>query len=367
MNPLNLYSIIVIIFLSCFTYAQKVNYSTRFKIDSTFFESTPYYTKVNDSTIGFKIDKRNTNTITINYFNSKTGKFYKTLNINYNLFKEKDILYNFCERKDTLILLTFKHIMVFVNTKTTNVFNLAYKVDRLDRHDKVYLKNDTIILTDCYNHHDFDSKIKCGVALYKLSDLSFIKNIALKTDAVCFTHLVNNFLHYCNGKFIITNTLNYKAYIYNLSGNIIDSIGTGSYFNKEVKALPVNCNFCTENVSVKDTIYKLSKFSRGIKRIEKCFFINDSTVLFSIKPASNKDNRIIEIWTYAQEKWQLKTSTTKLNSIKNFKWNYSNELLFFKNKLYNVDLRAPQFKWQVTDHYLEKYPNFYLYEYKTNF
>ncbi len=188
--------------------------------------------------------------------------------------------------------------------------------------------------------------------------LKKIKTIELKTDGIPFTHLVSKYLDYNNGKFVLANALIKNFEIYNKDGIKIDSIGDHSSLNPNIKLLPVNMHFDEKCKSPKDSIYKLQKFDKTINRIQKVYFINDSTLLYTIKTKTSGYQ------SYSlrkkNKKWLEEELVQDFKSLKKFSWKYSFQIHFYENKFYFLEAKIKKI---VTDNHFLKYPNFYLYSY----
>jgi hypothetical protein len=302
------------------------------------------------------------NTITVSVFNLETNEFEKSIVVKYDLSKMKDYLNDFDFRNDSVLILSYKKLLLFKLKGDT-----AYLLNETPLYmgfENCYFSDSKILVTLCYNKHKLDGDFKSGLLIYDLNLKNLDKKI-INTDAIPFTHAVGNYYDYYNSKLVVTNVLRKKIWIFDNSGTVIDSIGDNQLFNNGLNKIPINYAFDASTSSPKDTIYKILEFDKTITRIQKVFFINDTTILVSIKSKGKGLKRQLIKFEKHNLQWTEKELKIQYKPKEKFSWAYSKPLHFYKNRILFLEGHVPKaVSKRKQDDYLTEFPNYWLYNYE---
>lgn len=122
-------------------------------------------------------------------------------------------------------------------------------------------------------------------------------------EGIEFTHLVSRFIDSRNGMVAVANTLDYKIIIYNDQLMVTDSICR----NIDLwKTYDHQINLEAYDTHAKNLIADLRKVNDSISRIEKIYFLNDSSLLVSYRPpdCDEQQLRMLDVWQKTMAGWK---------------------------------------------------------------
>lgn len=273
-----------------------------------------------------------------NYSSSKTRiiNCYNTVNkelSNYILKPEKNTkalasepVYSLHFNSSNSIILTDAFFYFFSISKNKElVFIKKIKNDKF--YNQLIPLQDRVILAYInYNFHPFDSPDKHVWAKIDMVKLEIGATKKMDEENALFSHYTNSWISSFKGKIIYANTLNYTIKFFDQNFNIIDSIVTDKLSaNLKYKNL-----FDDNTNNSKDEIIEvLQKDDSCFTRIQKVFFLNESSILVMLKLPKTK--------AFEYDLWRKKDATWVLDyTAKEFGFFQENQEYNLKNQPVNT-------------------------------
>jgi hypothetical protein len=216
--------------------------------------------------------------------------------------------------------------------------NLVYKEYASISNNKFHLFDFFNINKDkifCGFLGDYSQKTDSSKLRLAVYDLKIKKFTALKEDksfkGIEFTHFTHSFIDSRKSEVAVANTMDYKIFFYDEELKLKDSITKFIGNWNESKNLILDKKYEGDQLSM---LEDLSNIDDTIYRVEKIYYLNDSTLLVSYKSPSKSSEkfRTIDVWQKQKNKWQNIINNQRLNynfnsndsvSIQTFQPNFS--------------------------------------------
>ncbi|WEK21309.1 MAG: hypothetical protein P0Y49_09165 [Candidatus Pedobacter colombiensis] len=223
--------------------------------------------------------------------------FFKKANTDYHItaFMQE----NMSVTKDYLIIpCSDRHRIFKKTTPSTYEEIVAFEATNTHLTQTFGLGNDKFLGAGLYNFHPKDDIAKFKLIVYDIPKKKIDQQFATNDyEGIEFTHLPNRLIDSRNKITAVASTLEYKILFYNDQLSLKDSIKKNvvdwKHFNKKTDPQKYGTyakSLITDFLVIDDTV----------SRIEKIFFLNDSSLLVSYKSpgASKTDLRSIDVWQY---------------------------------------------------------------------
>jgi hypothetical protein len=159
------------------------------------------------------------------------------------------------------------------------------------------LENNKFLFQSIYNYHPDDKLYKSNLGIYDANNDSIVKLIHPDVPCIAFSHLYNSWISVNENTIALAYPCSYKIILFDHNLFAIDSI---VYNHNEWKDLPGNkipFETSTSKIHPKILIDSLQNIKTHFSRIEKIFFINNSTLMVSsVGNNIEVKSRRIDLW-----------------------------------------------------------------------
>lgn len=156
--------------------------------------------------------------------------------------------------------------------------------------DKMFL------VSSFYNYHPADNTNNSNIGIYDAENDTLINFSHPEMPCIGFSHLISSWITATDNLIALASPCGYKIRLYDSHLNPVDSImyKPGRRWN-DLEGNKLPCESDPSKIHPKILIDKLLLLQDSVSRIEKIFFVNNSTLLVS-STAENKNRRRIDLW-----------------------------------------------------------------------
>jgi hypothetical protein len=194
----------------------------------------------------------------------------------------------------------------------------------------IAIRNDKIIVYDCYNHFvDSEGGVpKAYLRIYDTNDsLLFKKNF--DHDAFSLTHLANSFFSLNENFIAFSQGLRNSIEVIDLNSFSSEFVGNSTLLNDTIDKMPFQTTITQSYNYAKKIIYETKQFTKEHDYIEGVLFIGKDSLIVIKKLKSDKvnDKRLIDLYTRVNQGWSYRGV-----------WKYKNGFYSRKNHIFQFYL-----------------------------
>jgi hypothetical protein len=187
-------------------------------------------------------------------------------------------------------------------------FNSVVAIPKGAAVSEIGVTGKNFLLSEFYNMHPLEKQFNSSVLIYDPVENLFLKEIHPALPCIAFSHLKKEWIANNTAYIAIADPCGYRISLYDTQLRLITSINGPDSSWRKVKGNKIPFNTDVSTIHPRQIVDRLLTFQDSVNRIEKIFFLNDSTLLVSITGFGLKDpQRRIDSW-HLGEKINLTSS-----------------------------------------------------------
>lgn len=173
--------------------------------------------------------------------------------------------------------------------------------------------NSELFLFEClYNFHPDNKQFNTNLAIYNARTNILSNFIHPDLPCIGFSHLEKKWTAVNDSVIALASPCGYQIYLYDLNLKLIDSIQFKPAGWKDIPGLKIPFETNPSKIHPKHLIKKLDNYQDSISRIEKIFFIDDSTLMITGMNGQIPKNRNVELWNIHHHNKPIYTSPVQI-------------------------------------------------------